>query len=125
MPTKVAADNYTPQAVADLGGPEGVWRSLFDRMWQNDLAHIRDLRQWVVRFSRPEPSPIPGDLLQRVTFAIECHYWLSDPRTAQIGDVAHPTSMPQAAVEPDNDPPRATLQGHVFRQTVHGWERLS
>ena len=125
MPTTVIADNFTPQDVDKAGGPQAVFQALFDRMWKDKLAHLRDTRSWVIRFVKPHPSPIPGDAQNSFTFALECHHWLADPKTAAIGEAVCPDCMPFLAIVLDSEPRKAIVNGHEFLITVNGWERIS
>lgn len=116
-------DNFTPQQIAELGGKDGVFQYLYDRAWSN-LAITRDGREWVVRFSQQEPQQMANDPQERRTFAVHCNIWLANPRDAEIGETVHVNCMPQTAMIPDSDPPKAEILGRSFVRTDNGWDRL-
>ena len=121
----VVAENFTPQGLVDAGGQDAVWNKLFDRMWQEKLDGIRDRRGWVVQFVTPEPQvDLDEQHQQQVTFALQCYCWLANPRDANVGEVVFSDGIPQTAIEPDSDPPKAMLHGRKFLRTDSGWERV-
>ena len=117
------ADNFTPQQVANLGGPNGVWASLYDRMWAQNLAFLRDERAYQIHLQRHPPSPVVGGAVGAVTFALRCVYGLADVNSAAVGEYIHPACMPAAYKQQNSNPPKAIFAGREFLLTPDGWER--
>ena len=123
MPSVTVADSFTPQEVANLGGPNGVWASLYDRMWSQNLAFLRDERAYHIHLQRHPPAPVVGSPVGAVTFALRCVFGLADVNATAVGEYVHPACMPAAYKQQHSNPPKAVFAAREFLLTPDGWER--